>query len=133
MWPETVISLRAAMAARPEPKDSDDDNLVFITKYGSSWARRNESCPVSKGFKKLLVALKITRKGVGFYTLRQVFATIGADTPQQAAQVTTDFLMGHVPADSDRSAVYRQRISNERLQAVVDHVRKWLIPDGEGT
>jgi hypothetical protein len=34
--------------------------------------------------------------------------------------------MGH--ARVDMASVYRERISNERLKAVTDHVRAWLFP-----
>ena len=33
--------------------------------------------------------------------------------------------MGH--ARDDMASVYRERISDERLKAVSDHVRKWLF------
>ena len=35
--------------------------------------------------------------------------------------------MGHSPAANDMAAVYRQRVTDERLKAVTDHVRKWLF------
>jgi hypothetical protein len=35
--------------------------------------------------------------------------------------------MGHAPGNSDMSAVYRQRVSDARLQAVVAHVHSWLF------
>jgi hypothetical protein len=34
--------------------------------------------------------------------------------------------MGH--ADGSMASVYRERISDERLKAVVEHVRQWLFP-----
>ena len=37
--------------------------------------------------------------------------------------------MGHAPHSSDMSAVYRESIEDERLQAVANHVRSWLWPD----
>ena len=37
-------------------------------------------------------------------------------------------------ARDDMASVYRERISNERLQAVIDHVRRWLFgADSEAT
>ncbi len=51
------------------------------------------------------------------------FQTIADEARYQPA---VDFCMGHeVP---HMSAVYRETISDERLQAVADHVRRWLFP-----
>lgn len=38
--------------------------------------------------------------------------------------------MGHTPPASDMSAVYRGRISDERLKAVTHYVRRWLFGEG---
>jgi hypothetical protein len=35
--------------------------------------------------------------------------------------------MGHIPPVDDMSARYRQKISDDRLHKVVDHVRQWLF------
>jgi hypothetical protein len=40
-------------------------------------------------------------------------------------QPAVDFVMGH--ADPSMAGHYRERISDERLQAVADHVRGWLF------
>jgi hypothetical protein len=37
--------------------------------------------------------------------------------------------MGHAAASNDMSAIYRQRVSDERLRAVVDVVHDWLFPE----
>jgi hypothetical protein len=37
--------------------------------------------------------------------------------------------MGHAPKSDDMSAVYRERIGNDRLKAVTDHVREWLFAE----
>jgi hypothetical protein len=39
--------------------------------------------------------------------------------------------MGHAPKLGDMSSVYRQRISDERLQRVADAVRQWLWPSAK--
>jgi integrase len=39
LWPETIEALREAIARRPVPKSADLAGLVFITKYGESWAK----------------------------------------------------------------------------------------------
>ncbi len=35
-------------------------------------------------------------------------------------------IMGHAPSSNDMNAVYRERVDDDRLRAVVDHVRTWL-------
>ena len=36
-------------------------------------------------------------------------------------------IMGHAAGDHDMIAVYREKVTDERLQAVVNHVRQWLF------
>lgn len=123
LWPETVQALREARASRPEPKDLADAELMFITKYGLSWAKDTSTNPVSQETAKLLKALHINgRKGLGFYTLRHVFRTVADESKDQPA---VDFIMGH--SRDDMASVYRERIEDARLKAVTDHVRKWLF------
>jgi len=40
-------------------------------------------------------------------------------------------IMGHSPHVNDMSAIYRQRIDDTRLVAVVQHVRQWLFGENE--
>ncbi len=123
LWPETVAALREAIASRPEPKNPEDRTLVFITKYGMPWAKSIDDSPITKEMAKLLHGLKINgRAGLGFYTLRSSFRTIADETKDQAA---CDHVMGHeVP---HMSSIYRQGISDARLQAVVAYVHDWLF------
>jgi integrase len=122
LWPETVQAVREALAKRPAPKRAEDAGLVFITKRGLSWSKDTRDNPLSKETAKLMKELGINgRKGLGFYTLRHVFRTVADEAKDQPA---TDFIMGHeVP---HMSSVYRETISDERLRAVTDHVRRWL-------
>jgi integrase len=123
LWPETVDAILDAMHARPAPKDRSDAKLVFITKYGQSWAKDSSDQTLSKEFGKLLRTLDINgRVGLGFYTLRHTFRTIADESKDQPA---VDFVMGH--ARDDMASVYRERIGDERLRAIADHVRKWLF------
>jgi integrase len=124
LWPDTVAALHEALAKRHEPKSEEGAKLFFITKYGYSWCKDTSTNPVSQEMGKLLRALKINgRKGLGFYTLRHTFRTVADESKDQPA---VDFIMGHeVP---HMSAVYRETISDERLRAVADHVRRWLFP-----
>jgi integrase len=123
LWPETARAIREALANRPTPKHAEHEPLVFVTQRGLSWAKDSSSSPVSQETRKLLAALHINgRKGLGFYTLRHTFRTVADESKDQPA---VDFIMGHeVP---HMSSVYRERISDDRLMAATDYVRKWLF------
>lgn len=60
--------------------------------------------------------------GRGFYSLRHNFLTVSDDAKDPVA---TAAVMGHI--DASMSAHYREKISDERLQAVCEHVRRWLF------
>jgi integrase len=125
LWPETIEAIKVALAVRREPKDAaKDGDLVFITRTGQSWHVDTTESPISYEFGKLLRKLGINgRKRLGFYTLRHTFRTVADETKDQAA---CDFIMGH--ADNSMAGVYRERISDHRLRAVVEHIRDWLWP-----
>ena len=147
LWPETVIAVRQAIAVRPDPKDPADADRVFITRTGVKWVRTQEKRAteqngddeaavhaatvvsldaLSQHFSKLLKLLKINgRRGLGFYTLRHVFETVAGEAKDQIA---VNSIMGHV--DTSMAGVYRERISDERLRAVTEHVRTWLFNSG---
>ena len=122
LWPETISALRASIESRPEPKDDDHAGLVFVTKFGGSWAKAGADNPITKETRKLLDRLGIHRKGLGFYALRHTFRTVADETRDFPA---IDLIMGH--ARDDMASVYRERISDDRLVAVTDHVRNWLF------
>lgn len=123
LWPETVEAIHDALAKRPAPKDPADAGLVFITKRGGGWCKDTSTNPISQETAKLLRKLGIKAPdGVGFYTLRHTFRTVADESKDQPA---VDLIMGHeIP---HMSSVYRETISDERLQAVVDRVREWLF------
>ncbi len=123
LWPETVAALREAIAKRPAPKDPALSERVFITIYGGSWFKDSPTNPVTFVMAWLLKKLGIHRPGVNFYALRHTFETIGGETRDQVA---VNHIMGH--AEDDMASVYRERISDERLKAVTDHVHAWLFP-----
>jgi integrase len=124
LWPETVDALREVLKTRPKPKKEADAGLVFITKSGGSWAKDTRDNPITKETVKILKSLGIHRKGLTFYGLRHTFETIGGDARDQ---VGVDHIMGH--ARDDIASVYRERIADERLRAVVQHVHNWLWPE----
>jgi len=124
LWPETVAALQDAVGSRPAPKDDKDAGLVFVTKYGHGWTGATSARPISAEFRKLLVKLDLHRPGLGFYAIRHTFETIGGDSRDQVA---VDHIMGH--SRNDMASVYRERIDDARLVAVVQHVRGWLFGD----
>jgi integrase len=121
LWSETVGAIRTALAKRPAPKDNAYAGRVFITKRGGSWSKDTSDNPVSKEFAKVRAKSGLSA-GRGFYCLRHAFETIGGDSRDQVA---VDHIMGH--ARDDMASVYRERISDDRLRAVTDHVHKWLF------
>lgn len=123
LWPETVAAIRKVLAERPQPIDPADAGLVFLTSFGGSWYKDTSDAPLSKEMRKLLDALKLTGNR-NFYALRHTFETIGGEAKDQVA---VDHIMGHTR--DDMASVYRERISDDRLKAVSDHVRKWVWPE----
>ena len=123
VWPETMQALHEAIARRPTPKDPSLSDRVFITHKGGSWWKETPDTPLSNAMALLLRSLGLYRPRLGFYALRHTFETIGGEAKDQVA---VDHIMGHVR--DDMASVYRERISDERLRAVTDHVRAWLWP-----
>jgi integrase len=122
LWPETVEAIREALAARPMPADEESAELVFLTYRGRPWSLDVPGSPISKETRKILNRLKIVRPGTGFYALRHTFETIGGGSKDQ---ISVDAIMGH--ADDSMAANYRERIDDQRLIDVVNHVRDWLF------
>jgi integrase len=126
LWPETIEAIRAALARRPKPKSESEAPLAFLSQRGTalcSVRAKDRTDAVAVQFSKLLRPLRINgRKGIGFYTLRHTFRTVADEAKDQPA---ADFIMGHEVAHM--SSVYRETISDQRLKAVTDHVRKWLF------
>jgi integrase len=134
LWPETVLVLKEVIAARPEPKDDQDREIVFLTHTRTRWLKINfteladgkvavnSHDAITKKFRKLLDALGMLRPGRCFYALRHGFQTVADETKDRVAVAA---IMGHV--DGTMSDHYRERISDGRLRAVADHVRAWLF------
>jgi integrase len=133
LWPETVASLREWLAKRPKSKNEADARLCYITKYGQRFVRINEKGQpadvLGQEFTRLTKDLDLHRDGLGFYAIRHGFETIGGATRDQVA---VDAIMGHAPDSDDMSAVYRESVGDDRLVAVVNHVRGWLWPASSG-
>lgn len=131
LWPETVAAIEAAVRVRPKPKAAADADAVFLTRYGTRWVRHvdrdtravNRYDRVGESFGRL--AEKCGVKLVGrHYVLRHVFRTVADECLDQVA---VRVIMGH--ADHGVEDAYRERVGDERLAKVVEHVRKWLLVD----
>jgi integrase len=123
LWPETQKAIDAYLQVRPEPKPGNE-RLVFLTRFGNSWAReRTADNGISSEFAKLLDTLKMHRNGHAFYSLRRTFETVGSHCGPQFA---VDRIMGHAPKSDDMAATYRQRVADSVLMKVAKYVRQWL-------
>ena len=137
LWPETIQAIREALAQRPKAKHHADAETVFITVRGQRWEklgvsepdkdtgkiRITNNNPVTQEFGKLLKALHMTQRGRGFYALRHAFETVAGGSKDQVA---VNAMMGHV--DESMAANYREKIADDRLEAVATHVHNWLFP-----
>ena len=127
--------MREAIDKRPDHKYDANAGLVFITKHGARWVRVNEKKgddgkdkagividSVRLEFNKLLAALELKRDGLGFYALRHKFATVAGDSKDQIA---VDEIVGHIR--EDMVSAYRERVDDDRLEAVTKVVHDWLF------
>jgi integrase len=153
LWPETVEALRVVLKERKDPLDNEYADRVFVTKYRQPWINGNTANPISAETGKLMRRPRcpkcgklnengakkcecgwqprgrskwttIHRPGCSFYVLRHVFRTIADGCGDFPA---IDRIMGH--ARDDRASNYRQRIDDERLEAVAAHVRNAVASD----
>ncbi len=123
LWKETVEAIKAVLSERKTPKRKEDHDLVFLTKRRERWTKDTIAAnPISAEFRKLLQAEELYKRGRGFYALRHGFETIGGETTDQVA---VDAIMGHV--DASMAGTYRERISDERLSNVTNHIHTWLF------
>jgi integrase len=130
LWPETIAALDNALTVRPEPKRDEDEDLAFLTVQGNPWVRETDRGTdkavsrvdtVAANFARVAEKCGLDLPG-GFYLLRHTFRTVAdevRDTP--AARL----IMGHTGTTIDDT--YRERIGDDRLLAVTEHVRTWLL------
>jgi integrase len=129
LWPETVEALAEVKRVRPAPLDPVDDDAVFITYKRRRWVRFADKGPTGYGVRSDAIGQHFRglakRAGVevsGVYAMRHVHRTVADEKTDPAA---CDLIMGHVP--TGMASVYRERIADSRVEAVCEHVRKWLL------
>jgi integrase len=130
LWQETADAIRDAIAARPVAKAPDDDDCIFLTRFGRRWVtvsnKGGVTDTVGASFSRALAALALKRHRLNFYCLRHVTETVGAQVKDQPA---LDYLMGHV--NPTMGANYVEEIGDDRLRSIADHIHAWLF-SGEG-
>jgi len=120
LWPETIDALAFSLKQRPEPKPGAA-NLFFVTRWGGDWAGEHDNV-IAHEFRKVLDATGLHRPGLGFYSFRRTFRTYADEVGDDRA---AGLIMGH--ADNSMAGKYVQRISDERLLAVTEHVRQRIL------
>ncbi len=126
LWPETVVAIKKALSVRPKPREEALADRVFLTSHGTPWFLDTVDGPLGTAMRTLLRRTGLYQRGRGFYGLRRSFRTIADEAKDQPA---ANAIMGH--ADSTMADHYRVRISDDRLRAVTDHVRRWLFETDE--
>ena len=128
LWPETAEALQKCI---DHATTKGEESLVFISQRGKNYiSERKNGYRVTGDFEatkrraKRDSNLETART---FYDFRRTFETIAGEAIDQPA---VDLIMGHTPSESNMAARYRQNISDDRLKAVVAHVREWLGPIG---
>ena len=141
LWPETIKAMKATLAERSRPLTDADVGAFFITRFGRRFVRaENKIDPADKRkivgqtvvdsvstlFWKMMKTAGIWADGKSdgrnFYSLRRFFRTVADECgdPHAAA-----LIMGHGTGTIAR--LYVQRITDERLLAVSNHVREKLF------
>jgi len=128
LWPETLEALQAVLKNRRAPKNPESAALLFIGPRGGSYVGNHRGYRVGEEFRRVVAKAGVEGRQT-FYDLRRTFQTVAEDSRDLVA---VQSIMGHAPATGDMSAIYRQRISDDRLRAVVEHVRKWLFSGAQG-
>lgn len=124
LWPETVAAIRDYLAIRPKPAKSEYDQLVFLTGAGNTLHTGRPDSPVSKKFRRLARLAKVYTEGVSFYALRHSFFT-EADRLNDKPAIR--MVMGH--SDKSMDGEYRERMDDDRLERIANHVHHWLYGD----
>ncbi len=122
LWDRTIKALRAAIDARPAEQSAEAAGLVFIGPRGQTYIGGHKGYRVHQEFQRVTIKAGVDRN---FYDLRRSFQTIGEEAGDAVAVAA---VMGHAPRSDDMASVYRQRVSTERLLAVVQRVEEYYFP-----
>ncbi|WP_146409191.1 tyrosine-type recombinase/integrase [Allorhodopirellula heiligendammensis] len=129
LWPETKFAIKEYLAIRNYSGERYK-HLVFLTSQNLPWVRgkgdKDHVDSIGTVFAKLRDDCGV--KGATFYGLRRTFATIGCESLDFAA---VKVLMGHVKDKRDMTSRYAQGVGDERIKAVTDHVRQWVLNGAE--
>lgn len=120
LWSETVVALRAVLAARKPPRDAAEAQRVFVTKYSQAF----RPCAIGYEFEKHAENSGMSRAEVDFYDLRRTCTSIGLQMNDDDAMRT---ILGHQRRAEDMLGVYnRLAVNDDRLLAVTNYVHAWL-------
>ncbi len=114
LWPETLESFNKL--------DRYEDGLVFHGRQSGDYIPKGKTDQISRIFMELTVKANINRQNLSFYSLRHTFQNVADDHLDFPATMR---VMGH--GKREISDVYRGKISDQRLEAVTEHVRRWLF------
>ena len=118
LWPETLAAIKTYQKRRGDAFCQHAE-IAFLTSHRKLWVRPSGIDGCASAMHKL------TGGKHSFYDLRRTFQTIADESLDFPA---VRFVMGHAPTSGDMSSVYRQAISDERIQKVCQYVRGWLFP-----
>jgi len=126
LWPEARKAIGDWLEIRPEPRDSDLSDNIFITSFGNLWhSEEHRGNPLGREFTKLLKKAGHHRKGISFSALRKSFRTaVSIYSTDEADEKIADYICAHY--DPSMRGRYRQRYSRKKLIKVSGYVRKWL-------
>jgi integrase len=145
LWPETIDAIRESLAVRRRPIEPEDADVLFVTRGGRPFTGNTAikkdglivdvriTDSLAGCFKKLLGECgirKVSKAGNAisdgrgsFYSLRRTFRTIADEMMDDHA---ANVIMGHTAKSMGEK--YVQRIGDERLRRLVDHVRSKIFP-----
>ncbi len=114
LWPETLEAFSKLRRY--------EDGLIFHGRQSGDYIPKAKTDQISRIFMELTVKANVSRENYSFYSLRHTFQNVADDHLDFPATMR---VMGH--AKREISDVYRGKISDERLEAVTEHVRRWLF------
>jgi integrase len=124
LWPETIAAIKKWLAVRPRAKPGSA-KFLLISRQGRAYPGDRGSMFVGRLFQLTAKAAKV--EGRSLYDARRTFQTVAEESRDLAA---VQAIMGHAARSDDMSAIYRQRVSDDRLRVVVGVVHDWLFSAG---